>query len=207
MVDVEVRGQDGATILTAPEASVRLALLPLLMGKFEFAAADLRQPTMLLDLDSRPFASGSAISATIGTPAGAADSASIGALAIHGGLVRIVSATRGIDTIVEDVEGRLDWPTLDSALHSDLHATWRDERLAVEARLGAPDRPAPGAGARTASYPIASNNGLLRLDGMISGALNRFDGSVSGRYRIDLGAEALAWIVRRVGRWPTGGSR
>jgi AsmA protein len=178
MVDVEVRGQDGATILTAPEASVRLALLPLLMGRFEFAAADLRQPTMLLDLDSRPFASGSAISTTIRTPAGATDSTSLGALAVHGGLVRVVSATRGLDTIIEDVEGKLDWPTLDSALLSDLHATWRDERLALQARLGTPADLLRG-GRSDGLLSITSDNGMLRLDGAISGALSQFDGSVS----------------------------
>src|SRR5258708_24328164 len=71
MVDVEVRGQDGATILTAPDASVRLALLPLIAGRFEMAAADLRQPTILIDLDRRPFAPGSAISTTMRARAGA----------------------------------------------------------------------------------------------------------------------------------------
>ena len=51
MVDVEVRGRDNATILTAPAASARLALLPLLSGRFELAAATLLQPTILLDLE------------------------------------------------------------------------------------------------------------------------------------------------------------
>jgi AsmA protein len=55
MVDIEVRGRNNATILTAPAASARLALLPLLSGRFEIAAATLQQPTILLDLDSPPF--------------------------------------------------------------------------------------------------------------------------------------------------------
>jgi AsmA protein len=178
MVDVEVRGQDGATILTAPAASVRLALLPLLAGRFELAAADLQQPTVLIDLDSRPFASGSAISTTMGTRAGAADSARIGALTIHNGLMRIVSASHGLDTIVEDIEGKFDWPSLDSAVHLDLNATWRDERIAVVAGLAAPIALLRG-GDSNGALAIASANGRLSLDGSISGALDKFEGAVS----------------------------
>ena len=48
MVDVEVRGRNNATILTAPAASARLALFPLLSGRFELAAATLVQPTIFL---------------------------------------------------------------------------------------------------------------------------------------------------------------
>src|SRR5471030_2454782 len=82
MVDVEVRGQDKAIVLTAPEASVRLALLPLLIGNFEFSSAKLRRPTILVDLDSHPFASGSAISSRIGAGSGARRPAPLGALQI-----------------------------------------------------------------------------------------------------------------------------
>jgi AsmA protein len=179
MVDVEVRGQDNATILTAPEASVRLALLPLLAGKFELVSANLRQPTILLDLDSRPFATGSAISTTMATRDGAADPAPLGALAMQGALIRIVSAARGVDTIVRDVEGKLDWPKLDSALHLYLHATWRDEPFAVEARLAAPADLLRG-GHSDGLLSIAANDGRLQLDGDIAHAPNQFDGSVSG---------------------------
>ena len=178
MVDVEVRGQDNATIVTAPEASVGLALLPLLAGKFELVSARLRQPTILLDLDSRPFASGSAISARMGARAGVVGAAPLGALIIQGGLIRIVSLAAGVDTIVEDVEGKLDWPSLDSALHLDLDATWRDERFALEANLGAPADLLEGRRSN-GLLSIASKNARVKLDGDVSGGRNRFDGSVS----------------------------
>ena len=178
MIDVEVRGQDKATILTAPEASVRLALLPLLIGNFEFSSAKLRRPTILVDLDSHPFASGSAISSRIGAGSGARRAAPLGALQIRGGLVRIVSAANNIDTIVEDVEGAIDWPKLDAALRVDWRATWRDERLAIEASLGAP-ADLLGGGRSDSRLSIASSNVQIRLDGDILGAENRFEGSVS----------------------------
>jgi AsmA protein len=178
MVDVEVRGQDKAIVLTAPEASVRLALLPLLIGNFEFASAILRRPTVLVDLDSHPFASGSAISSRIGAGGGARQSAPLGALQIKGGLVRIVSAANNIDTIVEDVEGAIDWPKLDSPLRVDWRATWRDERLAIEASLGAP-ADLLGGGRSDSRLSIASSNVQIRLEGDILGAENRFEGSVS----------------------------
>jgi AsmA protein len=178
MDDVEVRGQDNATILTAPRASVSLALFPLLAGNFEFAGARLRRPTILLDLDSRPFASGSAISATMGTKGGGRNPAPLGALQIHGGLVRIVSASNRIDTIVDDVEGTLDWPKLDSSLRLDLHAMWRDERIAVEASLGEP-ADLLGGGRSDSHLSIVSGNARIALDGDSVGAPGRFEGSVS----------------------------
>jgi AsmA protein len=178
MVDVEVRGQDNATILTAPEASVRLALLPLLTGNFEFVSARLRRPTILLDLDSHPFASGSAISSAIGAKGGVRAPAPLGAVQIHRGLVRIVSAAKGIDTIVEDVEGTFDWPKLDSSLRVDWHATWRDERYAVQASLGAPGDLLAG-GRSDSHLVIASSNAQIKLDGDILAGQNRFEGSVS----------------------------
>jgi AsmA protein len=178
MVDVEVRGQDNATVLTAPEASVRLALLPLLVGKFEFASAMLRRPTLLIDLDSHPFASDSAISTTIGTRSPAKGSAPLGALQFRGGLVRIVSAARRVDTIVEDVAGTLNWPRLDSPLRIDLNATWRDERLAVQIGLGEPANLLEG-GRSDGRLSIVSNNIQVKLDGDLFGAPRRFEGSVS----------------------------
>ena len=138
MVDVELRGQNNATILTAPAASARLALFPLLLGHFELAGATLRGPTILIDLDTRPFASSSAISTTIATKGIDKDSAPLGALQIRGGLLHIVSAANRIDTLVEDVDGTLDWPRLEDRLRVNLHATWRDQPLAIEVSLGAP---------------------------------------------------------------------
>jgi AsmA protein len=178
MEDVEVRGQDDATILTAPEASVRLAVLPLLAGNFEFASASLRRPTILLDLDSRPFAPDSAISTAIGTKSRARDSAPLGALEIQGGLIRIVSMANGIDTIVEDAEGALDWPRLDSPLRLGLHATWRDQRLAIEASLGEPADLLKG-GRSDSLLSIASGNAQFKLEGDVFGAPGRFDGLIS----------------------------
>lgn len=178
MVDVDVRGQDNTTILTAPEASVRLALLPLFAGRFEFASARLRRPTILVDLDSHPFASGSAISAAIGARKGAREPAPLGALEIRRGLLHIVSAARGIDTLVEDVEGRIDWPKLDSSLRVNWSATWRDERIAIEGSLGEP-ADLLGGGRSEAHLSVGSNDAQIKLDGDILDAVSRFEGSAS----------------------------
>lgn len=178
MVDVEVRGRSGETILTAPEASVRLALLPLLAGNFEFAAATLRRPTILLDLDSHPFASDSAISTAIGTKTNARDSAPLGALQIRRGLVRIVSAANNIDTIVDDVGGSFDWPKLHSPVRVDLNATWRDERLTIRAGLEDPADLLEG-GHSNARLSIASTNVQIKLDGDVLAGAAGFDGSTA----------------------------
>lgn len=178
MVDVEVRGRNNATILTAPAASARLALLPLLSGRFELAAATLLQPTILLDLNSRPFKSGSAISTTIDKTADR-DSTPLGALEIHGGLLRIVSAADNFDTLVEDVEGALDWPRLEDPLNVDLRARWRDEPLAIEARLGEPAALLKGMHS-DGQLSVSSSLARIRLRGDFqSGGQNWFAGAVS----------------------------
>jgi len=178
MVDVEIRGRDNTTILTAPEASARLALFPLFTGHFELAGVRLRQPTILLDLDSRPFALGSAISAAIAAKTDAADLAPLGALQVQGGLLHIVSAANRLDTLVEDVEGALDWPKLADPLRLNLRATWRGEPLAIEAGLGEPAELLKG-GRSDSLLSIASSNAQLKLDGEILDGPSRFEGSVS----------------------------
>ena len=165
--------------LTAPAASARLALLPLLSGRFELAAATLLQPTILLDLDSRPFESGSAISTTIGAKTADRDSTPLGALEIHGGLLRIVSAADNFDTLVEDVEGALDWPRLEDPLNVDLRARWRDEPLAIEARLGEPAALLKGMHS-DGQLSVSSSLARIRLRGDFqSGGQNWFAGAVS----------------------------
>jgi AsmA protein len=179
MVDVELRGQDGATIVTAPIASARLALLPLLLGHFELAGATLRGPTILVDLDSRPFASSSAISTTIATRRDDKDAAPIGALQIQGGLLHIVSASNKIDTLVEDVDGTLDWPRLEDRLRLDLRATWRDKPLAIDADLEAPAELLRG-GRSNGRLSVVSGGARLTLQGDIPGdGSNRFEGAVA----------------------------
>ncbi|MGA2793463.1 MAG: AsmA family protein [Roseiarcus sp.] len=179
MVDVELRGRDNTTILTTPAASARLALLPLLSGHFELAGATLLRPTILLDLDSRPFASGSAISTTIATKSADQDSTPLGALEIHGGLLRIVSAANRFDTLVEDVEGTLNWPRLEDPLSVNLRARWRDEPLAVEARLGEPADLLKGKRSN-GLLSVSSSIAQVRLDGdFLGGAQTWFAGAVS----------------------------
>jgi AsmA protein len=138
MIDVELRGRDGETILTAPAARARLAVLPLLRGRFQFASATLLQPTVLLKLDSDPFDAGSALSTTIATKSPERQSTPLGALEISGGLVRIVSAANKFETLVEEVGGSLSWSRLDGPLDLDLHGRWRDEPLTLVARLRKP---------------------------------------------------------------------
>jgi AsmA protein len=179
MVDVELRGRDNATILTAPKASARLALLPLLLGHFQLAGATLRGPTILVDLDSRPFAASSAISTTIATKGDDKDSAPLGALQIQGGLLRIVSAANKIDTLVEDVDGALDWPRLEDRLRINLRATWRDEPLAIEASLGEPAALLRG-GRSDGHLSVVSGGAQIKLQGDFLGdGADRFEGSAS----------------------------
>ena len=179
MVDVELRGRDGATILTAPAASARLALLPLLFGHFDVAGATLLQPTILLDIDSHAFESEGVVSTTTAAMSADRNSTPLGALEIRGGLLRVVSAASKFETLVEDVDGTVDWPKLADPLSVNLRARWRDEPLAIEARLGAPAELLQGKRS-DGLLSISSSMARARLEGdFMGGAQTWFAGAVS----------------------------
>jgi AsmA protein len=194
ITDVELRGQDRTIVLTAPDATVRLGLAPALMGRLELASAALNRPTILIDLDSDPLASNSAIAATMAKKNDDRTSAPIGAFQIRSGLLHVVSAAHEVDTLVEDVNGALDWRTLKDAARLNLQATWRDQPLAVEARLGDPVALLRGERSQ-GSLSIVSGGAQIKFDGDVVGdAQRRFEGSVS----VDVASSAD--VARILGR-------
>jgi uncharacterized protein involved in outer membrane biogenesis len=138
IVDAEIHGADGATIVWAPASKVRLAWLPLLHGRLEIAEATLRRPTILIDLDRKPFAADSALGAAIADASDAARAAPVGALHIRGGLLHVVSARRHFDGVIDDVDGSLNWPRLTDPLNADFTADWRGAAVSLAARIAEP---------------------------------------------------------------------
>jgi AsmA protein len=193
IADVELRGQDRTIVLTAPEATVRLGLLPVLMGRLELASGALNRPTVLIDLDSDPLAASSAIAVTMAKKNDERESAPIGVFQIRSGLLHIVSAEHEIDTLVEDVNGALDWRRLKDAARLSLQGTWRDQPLAVEVRLEEPISLLKGERSQ-GLLSIVSGNAQIKFDGDVVGdAQRRFEGSVS----VDVASSAE--VVRILG--------
>jgi AsmA protein len=138
VVDIELRGVDGATVVSAPEAKMQALLAPLLAGRLAFSEATLRRPTIFADLDHPPFARDSAIEDLMQTKSQAGSKTPLGDLRIERGLLHLSSAHYGLDTLIEDVDGDFEWPRLADPLQVDLRATWRGEPLRLSVSLTEP---------------------------------------------------------------------
>jgi AsmA protein len=163
------------------------------MGRLELASAALNRPTVSIDLDSDPLASSSAIAATMATKNDERESAPIGAFQVRSGLLHVVSVAHEIDTLVEDVNGTLDWRRLKDSARLNLQGTWRDQPLTVEARLMEPIALLKGERSQSL-LAIASGGAKINFDGDVVGdAQRRFEGSVS----VDIASSAD--VVRILG--------
>jgi AsmA protein len=182
VVDLELRGRDGAPVITAPMAKLKLALAPLLIGRLQVSSAELFRPTVLVDLERRPFVKDSALARIVDSKSGSGavgDETQLGALRFKRGLLHIVAAQNGLDTLIEDVDGELDWPQLAGPLRLDLHATWRSAPVTIEARLGEPAAWLAG-GRSQAVFDLTSPAASLKMDGAFtSGAATGFQGALS----------------------------
>ncbi|HLH51857.1 MAG TPA: AsmA family protein [Roseiarcus sp.] len=197
LVDVELSGADGATLIVAPQVKARIALGPLLAGRLRLSSAILRRPTVLVDLDRPPFAKSSALARLIASKNPSAGETPFGAFRVERGLVHLVSAENGLDTLIEDASGELDWPRLADPARLDLHARWRGAPVTIAARLDAPAQWLTQQGS-PAFLDITSPIGALKLAGALKpGEKNGFEGSVSADFA------STAALARLFGARPT----
>ena len=113
VIGVDLVATDGHNVLTASEAQFPLSILGLMRGRFLPVGATLDSPTALIDLDAAP--------ALAEERAVAEDSRSGGSGAwahvrLRGGILHIVSASRRLDTLIESLDGGLDWPSAERAV-------------------------------------------------------------------------------------------
>jgi AsmA protein len=196
IVDLDLRSKDGAPLIAAPHAKVQLALGPLFLGRLRFVNAMLRQPTVFVDLDNAPFATNSALARVIEQGSLTAGTTQLGALRFEGGLLHIVSAQNGLDTLIEDVAGELDWPRVSDPLRLQLRATWRDAPAKISIQLEDPSSWL-GGGASPALLDFASPVASLGMNGALrSSPANLFEGSLSAN------VASIAGLTRLFGRTP-----
>ena len=155
VVGVDLVAADGRSVLTAPEAQFPLSLFALIGGRLLPVGATLDSPTALVDLDAAP--------ALAEERAVAADSRDGGSGAwanvrLRGGVLHVVSASRHLDTLIESLDGGLDWPRADAPLSVALVGAWRDERVTIRGRIDNPrdalSRRATGVALSVASRPL-----------------------------------------------------
>jgi hypothetical protein len=139
VIGLDLVDANGRSVLSAPAAKFELSLVGLLHGRFVPIGATLRSPTALVDLDAAPLAIAQERAGPDGDLNG--PPALWSHVRLRGGLLRVVSAARGWDTLIENVEGVIDWPSLDRPCALALTGAWRDELVTIS---GSVDRPACG---------------------------------------------------------------
>src|SRR5208337_2725120 len=135
VIGVDLLAADGHSVLTASEARFSLSIFALMGGRLLPVGATLDSPTALVDLDAAP-----ALAEERAVAEDSRDSGS-GAWAhmrVRGGVLHVVSASRHLDTLIEGVDGGLDWPRADAPLRVALVGAWRGERVTIRGRIDNP---------------------------------------------------------------------
>lgn len=126
---VELFDSGGARLLKALDVDIGLRTERLFLGELSPQSATLLNPVALIDLDAARLGAAR-------TPDG--QTPPLGRLEARGGMAKIVSARRGIDTTIEDVDGWLEWTKTGRPLTVSVAAVWRGQPVAVEGWLEAP---------------------------------------------------------------------
>jgi AsmA protein len=155
VVGVDLVAADGRNVLTASEARFPLSIFALMRGRFLPVGATLDNPTALVDLDAAPALAEERAVAEDSRDGGSGAWAHV---RLRGGVLHVVSASRRLDTLIESLDGGLDWPRADAPLRVALVGAWRDERVTIRGRVDNPSdalsRRATGVALSVASRPL-----------------------------------------------------
>jgi AsmA protein len=166
IVGVDLVGADGRSVLTAPEARLPLSIFALMGGRLLPVGATLDSPTALVDLDAAPALAEERAVADDSRDGG---SGAWAHMRLRGGVLHIVSASRRLDTLIESLDGGLDWPRANTPLSVALVGAWRGERVTIRGHIDNPSdalsRRATGVALSVASHPLE-----LEADGVWGGS-------------------------------------
>ncbi len=143
IVDARLDDAYGVNLFSAPAARLNLSLIELLRGRLIPTGATLVSPTVTVDVDRPPFAGAAGESTGPASVAGAL--APLTSLSFSNGVLRLVSAKRGVDTLIDNVRGRVDGLTIGDQLRFNLSAVWRNTPISVAGALNDPETAANGA--------------------------------------------------------------
>ena len=143
ITDARLDDAYGVNLLSAPAARLNLSLIDLLRGRLIPTGANLVSPTVRVDIDRPPFAGAAGGSAGPATVARAL--APLTSLSLSNGVLRLVSAKRGVDTLIDNVQGRFDGLKIGDQLRFSLSAVWRNTPVRIAGALNDPESAAKGA--------------------------------------------------------------
>ena len=194
VVDARLDDAFGVDLFAAPRARLDLSVGELLRGRFVPKRAVLVSPIATLNLDRPPFAGPWGDSAGAASAEGAL--APLSSLSLSNGVIRLVSERRALDTVFENVQGRLDGLTVDGGLRFDMSAVWRDKPLGVAGALAGVETATRGA-PRPFWFTLASPVATVAFNGALVGG-----GAPSIEGGIKASVPSLAALTRLFGASP-----
>ncbi|MFN3890722.1 MAG: AsmA family protein [Beijerinckiaceae bacterium] len=139
---VRIGHPDGSVSIVADGLTAELSITRLLSGQIEFAGLRLARPHVTIDAAAERLEKSAAIQRAIvaqsdSDEARSADRARLGVVRIVNGSLRL-RANESLMIVVDDVNARVDWPSLGSTATLSGRATWRGEKLNIDALLAKP---------------------------------------------------------------------
>jgi len=155
VIGVDLVATDGRNVLTASEARFPLSIFALMGGHFLPVGATLESPTALVDLDAAPAL---AEERAVAEDSHTGGSGAWAHVRLRGGILHVISASRRLDTLIESLDGGIDWPSADAPLHVALVGGWRDEHITIRGHVDSPSdalsRRATGVALNILSRPL-----------------------------------------------------
>ena len=139
--DVTLGDERPTPALSADRLTVRLALLPLLVGRIEPADLTLTRPRLLVDVEPDGRSNWSSLMATLARTLkprarGAEPGMSLSELRMTGGTIIVTEEARGISEELSDVELSFAWPSIARSFGATGRFTWRGEVFDASANAG-----------------------------------------------------------------------
>ena len=129
MSDAELLDAKGVSVLSAPNAEIGLWPWGLVRGEFSAVSAKLLNPTALIDLDAARDGAEQII---------AKPTTLLTRVDVEGGVAKIVSADLRLDTLIENVDGWLQWTKVRRPLDFSLSGVWRGEPVTLSGQVASP---------------------------------------------------------------------
>jgi AsmA protein len=193
IVDARLNDAVGANLITAPEARLDLSLGELIKGRLTPVRAVLVTPIVTLDLDRPPLALKDARAAHVDASGALARLAGIG---LTNGVLRIVSKNRSLDTVLENVQGRIDGFARGEKIRVNLSAIWRDAPIAISGSLDSLERAERGEPSALEALLVSPIANLSFSGALAGGEAPNLEGEVSAS------VPSIKALARLVGREP-----
>ncbi len=194
IVDARLNDAFGENLVVkAPEARLDLSLGELIKGRLTPVRAVLVTPVMTLDLDRPPLAFKDAQAADADASGALAQLVGIG---LTNGVLRFVSKSRRFDTVLENVQGRIDGLARGDQIRVHLSAIWRDSPIAISGSLDNLERAERGEPSALEALLISPIVNLSFSGALAAGGRPNLEGEVSAS------VPSIKALARLVGQEP-----